>query len=543
MAFAQISGGFWGGESKTAGTSVATSRGGVSAAAGSFVVVHIGLDNVQTTDGQTSHVSAVSDSAGNTYTKVIEFTNGQGGAASGATASLWCCVLTNAITSSTVITATHSSVTARAITAVAYTKGAGTTVSWTGTATLATDAADPGSVTSSGLSAGTEYLTTRVTAYEAAAISTGAATSGWTSLTNPGGTPAGTTGGSGVTNMSVRAEYIIASGNTSQASDPTITSCDSASVIASFYEVSSGPTTHATSGALTGQIGSVSGAARHNIPHATSGALTGQIGSVAGTAAHIAVHGTSGALTGQIGSVAGTASRFVTHTSSGALTGQIGSISGAASRSTTHATDGVLAGPGATVSGSATRFRTFAASGALTGPGSQIVGAATRSINGTLAATDAQDTTVFNAILLATGTLSSTDTQDAATFSGSVSTGVSGTLAATDAQDTATFAGTIYDLITGTLFGAETQDIAAFSATLITTGTLTAADTQDAAALSGNVFGTVSGTLAVYEAQDVMVMLGSAGGGAIFGVGGSAVQEQFVGNEIALPYNVRMRTA
>jgi hypothetical protein len=50
---------------------------------------------------------------------------------------------------------------------------------------------------------------------------------------------------------------------------------------------------HTTSGALTGQIGSVSGSASSATARPSSGALTGQIGSVAGTAAHIAKHATS----------------------------------------------------------------------------------------------------------------------------------------------------------------------------------------------------------------------------------------------------------
>ncbi len=113
--------------------------------------------------------------------------------------------------------------------------------------------------------------------------------------------------------------------------------------------------------------------------HATSGALTGQGSTVAGTAAHIAIHGTTGALTGQIGSVSGTAARFRAHPTSGALAGQGATIAGSAARSngaTTHDTTGALTGSGSAVAGTAARLRAFSASGALTGQGSAIVGTA-----------------------------------------------------------------------------------------------------------------------------------------------------------------------
>lgn len=56
--------------------------------------------------------------------------------------------------------------------------------------------------------------------------------------------------------------------------------------------------------------------------HATTGALVGQLGSVAGTAAHTAAaasHATSGALVGQLGTLASTALHSIPHASSGAL--------------------------------------------------------------------------------------------------------------------------------------------------------------------------------------------------------------------------------
>jgi hypothetical protein len=165
------------------------------------------------------------------------------------------------------------------------------------------------------------------------------------------------------------------------------------------------PVAHATSGTLTGQIGSVAGTAAHVAKHATSGALSGQIGSVAGSASSASPRPSSGALTGPGSTVAGTAARTRAHASSGALTGPGSSVAGSAARTrvhatsgalpglqaaiagdaaraggvTSHATSGDLAGQGSALSGSAARLRAFGAIGALAGPGSEIAGAAARS--------------------------------------------------------------------------------------------------------------------------------------------------------------------
>lgn len=158
---------------------------------------------------------------------------------------------------------------------------------------------------------------------------------------------------------------------------------------------------HPTTGALTGQLGSVSGTAVHNIPHATSGAIVGPGSSVAGTAArtrqhatsgtitgpgssisgtsaHIAIHGASGALTGQLGGVSGTATRTRAHATTGALVGQLGSISGTAARTRAHATTGALTGQLGSISGTAVHHALHTSSGAITGPGASLAGTAAR---------------------------------------------------------------------------------------------------------------------------------------------------------------------
>ncbi len=102
---------------KVAGTSIASTYAR-SSAIGETIFIGVGLDNVDSADGETSVVSAVSDTAGNTYTKIAEYTNAQSGAGTGATVSLWQCKLTNAVTTANTLTATHSSVTARAMSGV-----------------------------------------------------------------------------------------------------------------------------------------------------------------------------------------------------------------------------------------------------------------------------------------------------------------------------------------------------------------------------------------------------------------------------------------
>lgn len=118
-----------------------------------------------------------------------------------------------------------------------------------------------------------------------------------------------------------------------------------------------------------------------SVTHATTGTLTGQIGSVSGSATRNTSHATTGTLTGQIGSVSGNATRFRAFASSGTLTGQGSTVTGDADRESAaiaHITDGVLTGQGSTVTGSATSFTVFTTSGALTGQGSVVTGDADR---------------------------------------------------------------------------------------------------------------------------------------------------------------------
>lgn len=113
------------------------------------------------------------------------------------------------------------------------------------------------------------------------------------------------------------------------------------------------------------------------VTHATTGTLTGQIGSVSGTAVHFTVHDTTGTLSGQDSSIVGSATNFTVRTSSGVLTGQGSTIVGNADHepmALPHTTEGTLVGQGSAVTGSSARFRAHPTSGTLTGQGSVVTG-------------------------------------------------------------------------------------------------------------------------------------------------------------------------
>lgn len=216
-------------QSKTAGSSIALTTS-AAVAVGEVVVLVVAKDNVATTDGATSEVTGVSDSSGNTWSKAGEFTNGQGGAASGATCAIWYTQATTAISSGGTITANFSSsVTAKAVSAWKWAVGSGSTVDVVATATRADDGADPGAVSLSGLT-NAEYLFLRGIAGETNSTAQITPTASWTALST-----AQTSGGGAASNMAVRGEWRIqtASGATS---DPSWTAVDSASVLVALRE-------------------------------------------------------------------------------------------------------------------------------------------------------------------------------------------------------------------------------------------------------------------------------------------------------------------
>jgi hypothetical protein len=241
------------GNSKTAGTALGltTSR---ACAAGEVLVVAVAKDNVSTTDGNTSEVTSITDAGGNTYVKAREFTNGQAGAAAGATVSLWYAKLTTALSSGAAVTVNFSaSITAKAASLWAFSAAAGSAVAVQTALDLANDAADPGSQAISGL-ASQEWLFVRAIASETNAT-TFTATASHTAIA-----AAATTGGAAATNIAVLGEFRILTG-TADTSDPTATAVDNASVFVAFREVPGFTGTGAAALALGASASGARGAA------------------------------------------------------------------------------------------------------------------------------------------------------------------------------------------------------------------------------------------------------------------------------------------
>lgn len=142
---------------------------GANAEAGNLVVFVYAGDNLGSgaDDADNSEVTSISDSAtGNTWLKLKENSNNNGGAALGATVSVWYSVLTNQINSGGTITANLSgSPAARAATVWEFTKTGGTTISVEQTAANSGDAADPQAISLAGM-ASREYLFIWGLAYE-----------------------------------------------------------------------------------------------------------------------------------------------------------------------------------------------------------------------------------------------------------------------------------------------------------------------------------------------------------------------------------------
>jgi hypothetical protein len=218
-------------QSKTAGTSLSCTVGTENFDAGNIAILWFAGDNTATVDGNDQLLSSVTDSKGNSWTVQRCFTNAQGAAAAGATTCLaWSKITTTLVSGTDTITANFSSITAKAILTREFTVAAGATIAVAGTPQdLANDAADPGSMTISGLASG-EYLFVRAIALERA----NAAITPTANYTNAGNN--GTSGGAAASNMNVAGEFRIFTG-TSNTSDPTATAVDNANIFIAFREV------------------------------------------------------------------------------------------------------------------------------------------------------------------------------------------------------------------------------------------------------------------------------------------------------------------
>lgn len=535
-----------------------------AAEAGNFIVLAISVDNMQTTDGDSTAVSGVVDSTGgNVWKRAKGFANGQGTNQTGADISIWYCDVFVTIPSSGTITATFTNATladASAMSAWEFSKGAGKFIGVEGTpGGLANDAASAGSlnVTTANISC----LRFRAIAAESSSTTALTPTGGWTIITQ-----AVSGAGTSNTEMGVRGEFIISTA-TGAASAPTggAGAVDHASAYVAFKEVDIAPyarvqgrtelkitndTTIANSFAAAVTSGNcVVGLLRWYDESQTITSVTdnqsntynvsSKLSSGAGTTAtaifwrgnitnapttitvtfSAAAQYKATTITEFSGVLAATDPKDVApagQDQSGLGSGTDNVTSG----NITTVTDGCLiwgatethdsfvlptSGTGFSTSDTLIETATF---GIARGTECRVQTTA-GSVAATFSTTGSNQLTLVLAlkppVSAITGTLAATEPIDVAAFAGSVV--VSGTLAATEAIDTANFAGSV--VVSGTLAATDATDTAAFAGEITAgsiAGTLAATDALDTAAFAGSVV--VSGALAATDAIDVASFAG-----------------------------------
>lgn len=228
----------------TLGTALSTANNQTSlvlttttvAEVGRLVVVAVAVDNAQTTDGNSTAVSSITDSAGgNTWTRAKGHTSSLGVAQDGADISIWYSVLNNQIANGGTITATFANSAtsdASAMSAWKYSLAISSQVAIEGTPSgLSNDASNAGSLNVT--TANVQCLRFRAIASESSSTTALTASAGWTLISQA-------ISGAGVsaTEMGVRGEFIISTA-TGAASAPTggAGAVDHASAYVAFREI------------------------------------------------------------------------------------------------------------------------------------------------------------------------------------------------------------------------------------------------------------------------------------------------------------------
>lgn len=132
---------------------------------------------------------------------------------------------------------------------------------------------------------------------------------------------------------------------------------------------------------------------------------------------------------------------------------------------------------------------------------------------GTLAKTNANDTSAASGTTTILGTLAKTNANDTSVASGT--TTVTGTLAKTNANDTVVASGSTGQA-TGTVAYTNANDTSVAAGTTTVIGTLSKTNANDSVVASG-VAGIVSGTLAYTNNNDTVVASGSTPSSSVFG--------------------------
>jgi hypothetical protein len=219
------------GASTTSGTTLGVTHAAVSSTVGQVVILTIACDNAGTTDADHDEIQGIADTGGNTWSKLGEFTNGQGAANAGTTVSVWMSKITTQLDSGNTITVTFkNTIEAKCGSAWAFDVGAGKILSVVQTQTSATDGANGwGSSAISGLSS-LSRLYFRGLSKEANSLTQITVTGGFTAITN-------TRSGSSGDEQCVRGEWDIDT-STGSTSNPTLASAtDAAGVFMALEEV------------------------------------------------------------------------------------------------------------------------------------------------------------------------------------------------------------------------------------------------------------------------------------------------------------------
>lgn len=218
------------GLSATAGTTL-TLTTTAAAEIGNVVILLIGKDNVQTTDGNTSEVTGVTDTAGNVWVKLREYCNGRTAANAGVVISVWKSKITSTLALGGVITATmSSSITVKGMTAWEFQTIGDLAIAGTPQDLAVVAGSALGSLTISGLADG-EYLFVRGIAIEDGNTTDLTSTASFTIFSMARANPA-----AGTSSVKIVGEFRILTGTTST-SNPTLGTDDSVSVFVALQSV------------------------------------------------------------------------------------------------------------------------------------------------------------------------------------------------------------------------------------------------------------------------------------------------------------------
>lgn len=234
---------------KTANQTSLVATASATVTVGQWVLVCVAKDNTATTNANVTEMS-VADSAGNTYTRVLERNSGTS-AQTGTTLGLFIAHVTTQITNaSTTVTATlggtSSNNDAQAVVGYAFTKdAAGTATVQSSTSASSADSADPGAVTLSSLPS-REYLLFHAISWEGISGDTWTADADYSQKTG-----SHTSGGAAGTNQSVVGSTRVATLTTDTFDGALTTDRDAAQIFAAFYEVITNHVMPAALGAFT----------------------------------------------------------------------------------------------------------------------------------------------------------------------------------------------------------------------------------------------------------------------------------------------------